>query len=167
MPTHFAGGSVTPSASIGLLLGDDSHDDAAEALRDADIAMYRAKGDGRNRRVMFEEQMRIRESQRSRLTSALRGTVASGGISLAAAVRMRLAMAAWPFASAITAAVRPSSVARVGSAPRRRSMSTTASSPFRAAACSGVQPPLCTAFGDAPSARRRPAVSRCFPEMAL
>ena len=62
---------------------------------------------------------------------------------------------------------RPSSFLRVGSAPRSSSMSTMASSPARAAACNGVQPPCWTAFGDAPWARRRPAMSRCRAATAL
>jgi diguanylate cyclase (GGDEF)-like protein len=44
--------SVMVTASIGIATGDRS--DAGELLRDADIAMYRAKWSGRNRYVLFE-----------------------------------------------------------------------------------------------------------------
>ncbi len=46
---------VTMKASIGIATGDRSSAD--ELLRDADIAMYRAKWDGRNRYVVFESGM--------------------------------------------------------------------------------------------------------------
>ena len=78
MPVHFEGGSAIPSASLGLLLGDGSYQSAADVLRDADIAMYRAKAGGRNRRVLFEEEMRNQETERSRLKAGLRSALASG-----------------------------------------------------------------------------------------
>jgi diguanylate cyclase (GGDEF)-like protein len=47
--------SVTVTASVGIAMGDRSSPD--ELLRDADIAMYRAKWDGKNRHVVFESGM--------------------------------------------------------------------------------------------------------------
>jgi diguanylate cyclase (GGDEF)-like protein len=97
MPVHFAGGSVIPSASIGLLLGEHPYIGADEVLRDADIAMYRAKASGQNRRVLFEEGMRHIETERNSLKSALRLAVVSGGIRLAyqPIVHMGGAVAGW------------------------------------------------------------------------
>ena len=97
VPAHVGGGSVSPSSSIGLLLGDESYSNAVDVLRDADIAMSGAKAAGRNRRVLFEEGMRSREDERSRLISALRADIASGLIRLAyqPIVRMRGAVAGW------------------------------------------------------------------------
>jgi diguanylate cyclase (GGDEF)-like protein len=46
---------LTVTASVGIAGGD--HTSAEEILRDADIAMYRAKWDGKNRYVMFETDM--------------------------------------------------------------------------------------------------------------
>jgi diguanylate cyclase (GGDEF)-like protein len=46
---------VSVTASIGIAAGDRSS--AEELLRDADIAMYRAKWDGKNRYVVFESGM--------------------------------------------------------------------------------------------------------------
>jgi diguanylate cyclase (GGDEF)-like protein len=47
--------TVTVTASIGIATGDRTSPD--ELLRDADIAMYRAKWDGKNRYVVFESGM--------------------------------------------------------------------------------------------------------------
>ena len=46
---------VTVTASIGIAVGEQA--EAADLLRDADIAMYRAKWDGKNRYVVFETGM--------------------------------------------------------------------------------------------------------------
>ena len=46
---------VLVKASIGIAMGDRTSAD--ELLRDADIAMYRAKWDGKNRYVVFESAM--------------------------------------------------------------------------------------------------------------
>ncbi len=46
---------VVAKASIGIAMGDRASAD--ELLRDADIAMYRAKWDGKNRYVVFESRM--------------------------------------------------------------------------------------------------------------
>ncbi len=44
-------------ASIGIALAPDNASDAAELMRLADIAMYRAKNSGRNRACFFEQRM--------------------------------------------------------------------------------------------------------------
>jgi diguanylate cyclase (GGDEF)-like protein len=48
-------GRVTITASIGIAVGDRSS--AADLLRDADIAMYRAKLDGKNRYLVYQAGM--------------------------------------------------------------------------------------------------------------
>jgi diguanylate cyclase (GGDEF)-like protein len=61
---------VTVTASIGIAAGD--HSSAEELLRDADIAMYRAKWDGKNRHVVFETGMQGMVQSRMELEMDLR-----------------------------------------------------------------------------------------------
>ena len=60
----------TVSASIGIALGGRTS--AEELLREADIAMYRAKWDGRNRYAVFETGMQDTIQQRAELEMDLR-----------------------------------------------------------------------------------------------
>ena len=62
---------VTVTASIGIAAGGD-HTSAEELLRNADIAMYRAKWDGRNRHVVFETGMQDIVQTRMELEMDLR-----------------------------------------------------------------------------------------------
>ena len=61
---------VTVTASIGIAAGE--HTSAEELLRDADIAMYRAKWDGKNRHVVFETGMQGVVQNRMELEMDLR-----------------------------------------------------------------------------------------------
>ncbi|MDQ6647406.1 MAG: EAL domain-containing protein [Pseudomonadota bacterium] len=54
-PLLVAGKDLQITASIGIAIGDDHYQAADELLRDADIALYRAKGLGRKRFVMYDE----------------------------------------------------------------------------------------------------------------
>jgi diguanylate cyclase (GGDEF)-like protein len=62
--------SLTVSASIGIAAGHRGT--AGELLRDADIAMYRAKLDGRNRYAVFQSEMQDTVQQRMELEIDLR-----------------------------------------------------------------------------------------------
>ncbi len=53
MPLHIAGEDLLPAASIGVAIGDSSYQTADDLLRDADVALYRAKREGRNRVELF------------------------------------------------------------------------------------------------------------------
>ncbi|MFD0739757.1 EAL domain-containing protein [Lysobacter koreensis] len=57
-PMQVAGKTLEPSASIGIAVGNDDYHDADELLRDADTALYRAKGLGRKRFEMFDETLK-------------------------------------------------------------------------------------------------------------
>ena len=73
--------SVTVTASIGIATGDRTS--AAELLRDADIAMYRAKWGGRNRHVIFEGGMADAVQSRMELEMDLRVALEQGEFFLA------------------------------------------------------------------------------------
>ena len=47
-PVNLNGEEVVVSASLGIVPGDEHYASAAEILRDADIAMYRVKHEGKN-----------------------------------------------------------------------------------------------------------------------
>ncbi len=49
----------SPSASIGIAMFNSSYSTAGELLRDADLAMYRAKSLGGNRHQLFDETMHV------------------------------------------------------------------------------------------------------------
>ena len=66
---------VTVTASIGIAAGD--HTVAEELLRNADIAMYRAKWDGKNRHVVFETGMQDTIQNRMELEMDLREALAN------------------------------------------------------------------------------------------
>jgi diguanylate cyclase (GGDEF)-like protein len=61
---------VTVTASIGIAVSEKA--EAADLLRDADIAMYRAKWDGKNRYVVFETSMQDKVQNHMELEMDLR-----------------------------------------------------------------------------------------------
>ncbi|WP_273386838.1 EAL domain-containing protein [Thermomonas hydrothermalis] len=56
-PIWIAGRELFPGASIGIAMWHPRYRSGEEMLRDADAAMYRAKAEGRDRCVLFDEQM--------------------------------------------------------------------------------------------------------------
>ncbi len=72
----YEGLPITVTASIGIATGD--RPSAQELLRDADIALYRAKAAGRNRCVLFEPSMQAAAIDRLELKSDLESAVANG-----------------------------------------------------------------------------------------
>lgn len=63
------------TTSIGIVSGDGDRTSAENVLRDADIAMYRAKASGRSQYVVFEPSMRENIQARLALETDLRGAV--------------------------------------------------------------------------------------------
>ena len=63
------------TTSIGIVLSDGDRTSAENVLRDADIAMYRAKASGRSQYVVFEPSMRENIQARLELETDLRGAV--------------------------------------------------------------------------------------------
>jgi diguanylate cyclase (GGDEF)-like protein/PAS domain S-box-containing protein len=71
-PFMLSNHQVFISASTGVVLSDGNYTKAEDILRDADIAMYSAKGRGRATFEIFEPNMRVKVSQRLALESELR-----------------------------------------------------------------------------------------------
>jgi diguanylate cyclase (GGDEF)-like protein/PAS domain S-box-containing protein len=69
-------------ASIGIATTQDGERSTIALLRDADAAMYRAKADGRNRRVLFTSALHEDAVNRLRLETDLRGAVEKGELEL-------------------------------------------------------------------------------------
>jgi diguanylate cyclase (GGDEF)-like protein len=69
--------TVAISASIGLVHATDARG-SQDLMRDADVAMYRAKADGKSRVVSFERAMQDRVVRRLRLETELRRSVDDG-----------------------------------------------------------------------------------------
>ncbi|HWU75426.1 MAG TPA: EAL domain-containing protein [Rhodanobacter sp.] len=56
-PMQVAGKDIQVNASIGIAIGDDHYLEADEILRDADIALYRAKARGRKCHQLYDDTM--------------------------------------------------------------------------------------------------------------
>ncbi|HET7677198.1 MAG TPA: EAL domain-containing protein [Candidatus Limnocylindrales bacterium] len=81
-PFAVAGRSVVMSASIGIALADRPGTRAADLLRDADAAMYRAKSRGKGSHVLFEQAMHTEAMARLDLEAQLRHALAENAFSL-------------------------------------------------------------------------------------
>ena len=82
-PVHLQGTEIVPGASIGLTLSDLGYRSVDEILRDADLAMYEAKGAGRGRVVVFNVAMHERIADRLALEADLRRAIGAGQLSVA------------------------------------------------------------------------------------
>ena len=69
---------VFASASVGIALSTSPHDSAADLLRDADLAMYRAKALGKARCEVFDTAMHAGAVKRLRLETELRKAIECG-----------------------------------------------------------------------------------------
>ncbi|MCL4821926.1 MAG: EAL domain-containing protein [Vicinamibacteria bacterium] len=91
VPFHPGGHEVYATASLGLVLTGGAYERAGELLRDADIAMYRAKRSGRGRTEIFDTSMHAAAAARHRLENDLRRAVERGELRLAFQPIVRLA----------------------------------------------------------------------------
>lgn len=64
-----------PSASIGIVLGSADYRNATELLRDADLAMYRAKETGRSRYALFNQELHTQTLRLLQLENDLRQAI--------------------------------------------------------------------------------------------
>lgn len=80
-PIQVGGGPVWVTASIGVAVsGPDAS--AAELLHEADLAMYRAKADGRNRWHLFDSSLALEATDRLTLSNALKNATDNGELRL-------------------------------------------------------------------------------------
>jgi diguanylate cyclase (GGDEF)-like protein/PAS domain S-box-containing protein len=77
-PFSAVGRQLFVSASVGIALGGANGKSAADLLRDADLAMYRAKHSGKARYAVFEEEMNTRALERLELEHGLRRAIERG-----------------------------------------------------------------------------------------
>jgi len=77
-PFELVGTAAFVGISIGVAIAPDSATDRAEVLRKADIALYRAKFEGRNRYRIFSEEMDSFVQRRQRIEAELRAALAAG-----------------------------------------------------------------------------------------
>jgi diguanylate cyclase (GGDEF)-like protein/PAS domain S-box-containing protein len=75
--------SLSSSVSIGVTFSSIGYDSREDVLRDADLAMYRAKAQGKDRYALFDEGMRAQTAHRMMLEQDLRQALADGGLSVA------------------------------------------------------------------------------------
>jgi diguanylate cyclase (GGDEF)-like protein/PAS domain S-box-containing protein len=80
-PFSLRRGQVVVTASVGVVHASEQLD-GHDLLRDADVAMYKAKADGKNRLVVFETSMHERVVTRLRLENELRTAVDRGEFEL-------------------------------------------------------------------------------------
>jgi diguanylate cyclase (GGDEF)-like protein/PAS domain S-box-containing protein len=75
IPTIIEGRSVYTTSSIGIVIGSKNYDQASDLLRDADIAMYRAKAKGKARYELFDTEMHKQALNRMHLENDLRRAI--------------------------------------------------------------------------------------------
>lgn len=77
-PIQLDGHEVTTSASIGIAFGDPGYRQPEDVIRDADLAMYRAKSQGQARYEVFDKAMHERAMSALQLEADLRRALARG-----------------------------------------------------------------------------------------
>ncbi len=82
-PFLVAGTELMTSASIGITFSALGYGSAEDVLRDADTAMYKAKGAGKARYALFDASLHTEVAQRLRLEGDLRRAIDDGRLSVA------------------------------------------------------------------------------------
>ncbi len=77
-PFQLAGRDLLVSASVGIALAHAGQELAETILRNADVAMYRAKSDGKARHVIFDPSMQINTLARLEVENDLRKAIQGG-----------------------------------------------------------------------------------------
>jgi diguanylate cyclase (GGDEF)-like protein len=81
-PLTIDGNELVPSTSIGIAISPDDGADGETLLRNADLALYRAKEAGRGTFAFFEESLNQRAQQRRQLETDLRLALDHGQLEL-------------------------------------------------------------------------------------
>ena len=81
-PYNIGGQNIVIGASIGIALIDRDCGGAADIMRYADMALYRAKNEGRNRACVYDAAMDADLSKRKRLEGDLRQAIKEGQLRL-------------------------------------------------------------------------------------
>jgi diguanylate cyclase (GGDEF)-like protein/PAS domain S-box-containing protein len=82
-PVLINGTELRPMASIGLTFSDLGYREPDELLRDADLAMYKAKADGKARIALFDASLHEQLGHKLQLEADLRRAIGDGQLSLA------------------------------------------------------------------------------------
>ncbi len=81
-PISLDGNEVVPSTSIGIAIAPQDGEESGTLLRNADLALYRAKEAGRGRYAFFEESLNERAQERRQVESDLRFALENGEFEL-------------------------------------------------------------------------------------
>ena len=81
-PVDLDGQQILPSASVGVVIADLDDDSADRLLKNADLALYRSKSDGRNTFRYFEPEMDAKAKARRLLEIDLRAAINGNAINL-------------------------------------------------------------------------------------
>jgi diguanylate cyclase (GGDEF)-like protein len=82
-PYSISGHTLLIGASIGIAVIDRGSGDAADIMRRADVALYRAKNEGRSRACIYDADMDADLRERKQLENDLRAAIAEDGLSVA------------------------------------------------------------------------------------
>jgi len=82
-PVSINGTEVRPLASIGVTFSDLGYREPDEMLRDADLAMYKAKAEGKGRLALFDASLHEQLGQKLLLEADLRHAIENGQLTLA------------------------------------------------------------------------------------
>jgi diguanylate cyclase (GGDEF)-like protein len=78
-PMDLSGLRLAVGTSVGIAVALDANDTAADVLRQADLALYRAKDSGRGRVALFDAHLQSELDERNDVEAALQATLDRGG----------------------------------------------------------------------------------------
>jgi diguanylate cyclase (GGDEF)-like protein len=82
-PFELLGEHLSVNISIGMVSSSDRSDDLSELMTKADLALYKAKAQGKAQCQMFRDDMDVEYRYRQRLKLELRDAISTGGLTLA------------------------------------------------------------------------------------